>query len=146
MLTDRRAYARQDVHRAGRIIFFDEPCYIECTVRNISHDGAQVVMQMALALPYHVVLWEERTGLIYECDVRWRKDCTVGLQFIGLCSRSERLALLERGYLPLSRESPPDGPPRHDPIAPLSASRHSGRALRDRRGRRSASDKGLRLA
>ncbi len=104
MQADNRAVARHQVRKAGRIIFFDEPCFIECVIRNISEDGALVSMPLSLSLPDHVVLWEERTGLIYECDVRWRKNHMVGLQFTDICNRQERRALLEKGFLPLAGE------------------------------------------
>src|SRR5262245_30939733 len=60
MPTEKRACARHQVRKAARIIFFDEPCFIDCTIRNISEDGALVSMPLSVGLPNHVLLWEER--------------------------------------------------------------------------------------
>jgi PilZ domain len=104
MPADSRACARHQTRKAGRIIFFDAPCFIECLIRNISEDGALVSMPLSVSLPDRVVLWEERTGVIYQCDVRWKREHMVGLQFTDICGRRERRALLEQGFLPLTGE------------------------------------------
>lgn len=104
---EKRAFARYQVCNAGRIIFFDAPCFVQCVIRNISADGALVCMQVSVALPREVVLWEEATGRCYECSVRWRNDRMVGLHFTDVCGRAERGSLLERGFLPWAQEKAP---------------------------------------
>lgn len=106
-IQEKRAFARHQVRNAGRIIFFDAPCFVQCVIRNISADGALVCMQLSIALPREVVLWEESTGRCYECRVKWRNDRMVGLHFTDVCGREERSTLLEKGFLPLAPENAP---------------------------------------
>jgi hypothetical protein len=104
-MIERRGFLRHQLHRNGKIILADEPCYIDCAIRNISDDGALVTMQISLPLPTSVFLWDAETGMIYNCDVQWRKQNMVGLRFTDLCGRAMRRILLEKCALPQS-----DGP------------------------------------
>jgi hypothetical protein len=99
---DRRAFPRHEVRRDGRILFPDQPYFIECAIRNMSEDGALLSMLVCFPLPREILLWEEKTGTIYECDVRWRREHMVGVHFSDVCGRMLRRALLERCFAPLS--------------------------------------------
>ena len=98
MHSDRRAFSRTQIRKNGKILFMDQPCFVECIIRNISEDGALLSMLVSVPLPQAILLWEQRTGALYECDVRWRKDHMVGVHFIDVCGRATRRALLEKGF------------------------------------------------
>lgn len=98
---DRRTAARHDVRSDGRLLFVDQPCFVECTIRNISEDGALLSLRVPVPLPPLVLLWEQRTGAIHECEVRWRKGYTIGVQFTDACGRTTRRAVLEEGFAQL---------------------------------------------
>jgi hypothetical protein len=102
MTDDRRAFARHHVRRNGKIIFMDHPFFVECTIRNISQDGALLSMLVSVPLPPDVLLWEEKTGRLFECAIRWRRDHMVGVHFTDVCDRATRHAMLERCYAPLT--------------------------------------------
>ncbi len=104
MDNDRRAFTRLQTRKNGKILFMDQPCFVECVIRNISEDGALLSMLVSVPLPQEVLLWEARTGALYECGVRWRKDHMVGVHFVDMCSRATRRAMLERGFALLARE------------------------------------------
>jgi hypothetical protein len=101
MTDDRRASARHPVRRNGKIIFMDHPFFVECTIQNISQDGALLSMLVSVPLPQDILLWEERTGRLFECAIKWRRDHMVGVQFTDLCDRATRHAMLERCFAPL---------------------------------------------
>jgi len=95
---DRRAFSRHEVRKDGRLLFVDQPCFVECTIRDISEDGALLGMLVSVSLPTLVLLWEQRTGAIRECEVRWRKGRMVGVRFTDVYGRSTRRAALEKGF------------------------------------------------
>jgi PilZ domain len=102
MTDDRRAFARHHVHKNGKIIFMDQPFFVECTIRNISEDGALLSMLVSVPLPQDILLWEEKTGRLFECSIRWRRDHMVGVHFTDVCGRATRHAMLERCFAPLT--------------------------------------------
>jgi hypothetical protein len=98
---DRRACSRYEVRKAGRLLFVDQPCFVECTIRDISEDGALLGMRVSVSLPALVLLWDQRTAAIHECEVRWRKGRMVGVRFTDVCGRGTRRALLKKGFAQL---------------------------------------------
>jgi hypothetical protein len=98
---DRRAVLRYQVRKGGRLLFVDQPCFVECTIRDISEDGALLRMPASVTVPQRVLLWVERTNAIHDCEVRWRKGRMVGVQFTDVCGRAARREELERGFAPL---------------------------------------------
>jgi hypothetical protein len=103
---DQRAVLRHGVRKEGRLLFVDQPCFVECTIRNISEDGALLCMLVSVCLPPVVLLWEQQTGTINECEVRWRKGCTVGVHFTNVLGRASRREMLERAFSPLGKTRP----------------------------------------
>lgn len=108
MHDDKRAFARHQVRKSGKVLFEGGNYFIECIIRNISEDGALVSLRVSLPLPPKVLLWEERAQTVYECAVRWRKEHMVGLQFTDVRSRRKRRAALDKSFVPLvcPREQP----------------------------------------
>jgi hypothetical protein len=92
------------VRKNGKIVFVDQPFFVECIIRNISQDGALLSLLIPVALPQDVLLWEEKTGRLYECSIRWRRDHMVGVHFTNLNGRAERRALPQRCFAPISRK------------------------------------------
>ena len=93
--SDRRAVPRYDVRKDGRLLFIDQPCCVECTIKNISEDGALLGLVVSVTLPRVVLLWERRIGAIHECEVKWRDGDTIGVHFTDIEGRRERRAVLE---------------------------------------------------
>jgi PilZ domain len=100
--SDQRAFLRHQVRKNGKVLFMDQPFFVECIIRNISEDGALLSMLVSVAMPPEILLWEEKTQRLYECTIRWRKDHMVGVQFSDICGREMRHAMLERCFAPLS--------------------------------------------
>jgi hypothetical protein len=109
MTNERREFSRHQVRKNGKIVFVDQPFFVECIIRNISQDGALLSLLIPVVLPQEVLLWEEKTGRSYECLIRWRRDHMVGVHFIDVRGRAERRALFDRRFAPFSpaHEPPP---------------------------------------
>jgi hypothetical protein len=102
MSGDKRAFTRHQVQWNGRIIFLAEPCFVDCDIHNISDAGACVRMQISIALPRVVLLWEQRMGMLLKCNIIWRKEHMIGLQFTDVRCRAEKRAMLGRCLATLS--------------------------------------------
>ena len=89
MDNDRRTFPRLQVQKNGKILFLDQPCFVECIIRNISEDGALLSLIVSVPLPREILLWEQRTGKLYACEVKWRKDHVVGVHFVDVGARSK---------------------------------------------------------
>ncbi len=89
MDNDRRTYPRLQVQEKGKILFIDQPCFVECIIRNISEEGALLSLIVSVPLPRVVLLWEQQTGKLYKCGVKWRKDRMVGVHFVDVRQRSK---------------------------------------------------------
>jgi hypothetical protein len=109
MTGDRREFPRHQVRKNGKIVFMDQPFFVECVIRNISQDGALLSMLVPVALPQDVLLWEQNTNRLYECVIRWRRDHMVGVQFIHARDGVKRQTLLKRCFVPIDsgQEQPP---------------------------------------
>ena len=104
MQENRRALARRQIRKDGKILFEDQPFFIECAIRNISDDGALLTMLVNYPLPRRILLWQDHVGVMYKCDVRWKRDLIVGVRFFDICGRAIRRALLEKCFAPLMCE------------------------------------------
>ena len=78
-----RAFVRQQVHIDAKIAAPDMSSCVDCVVVDISENGALVsASRNAAAIPDRVYLWQSKTGIVFECEVRWRKLNLVGLRFV----------------------------------------------------------------
>ncbi len=103
---DRRAFSRHGVQKDARLLFVDQPCSVECTIREISAGGARLSMLVSVSLPTLFLMWEQRAGAIRECEVRWRQGRTVGVHFTDVYGRSPRRAFVEDGFAQPRRPGP----------------------------------------
>ena len=94
-MQDRRALARQEVDFNGKLIFVDAARIVDCSVMDMTEDGARVELFSALEIPDRVYLWERQTNTVFECAVRWRKPGAIGVSFQSSCGRVMRQAIVE---------------------------------------------------
>jgi hypothetical protein len=86
---DRRTFPRVQIQRNGTVLFIDQPCFVECIIRNIAEDGALLSLIVSVPLPREILLWEQRTDKLYACQVKWRKDDMVGVHFVDVRHRAK---------------------------------------------------------
>lgn len=81
---DQRAYPRRSVMRRAAIIL-SPTLEVECTIRNLSRNGAMIALDEPLELPKRFVL--DLSGNIVVrrlCDVVWQDGLMVGVHFAVL--------------------------------------------------------------
>ena len=95
MVNDNRAHPRFAARLKGRLLSLDGRCNYNCVVIDVSEGGARVSTAEFGLVPTRVFLFLAKSGDIFECDVRWRREGEVGLRFIidGV-PRSMRKALI----------------------------------------------------
>ena len=94
MVYDNRAHPRVEARLKGRLLSLDGHCNYNCLVADVSEGGARVRTADTYTIPARVFLFLAKSGDIFECDVKWRRDGEVGLAFIDGVPRSMRKALL----------------------------------------------------
>lgn len=75
-----RKAARQRVLKAGSIAF-NRAGGIDCTIRNISLEGACLEVESPLGIPDDFTLTIDRDGVARPCHVVWRKAKRIGVTF-----------------------------------------------------------------
>src|SRR5262245_50290583 len=86
-----RAHPRLKADLKARLLSLDGRCNYNCMVVDVSEGGARVASAHVALIPSRVFL--AVADDILECDVRWRRDGQLGLQFIDDVSRLKRAAL-----------------------------------------------------
>jgi hypothetical protein len=94
-MIDRRSLPRYAVQIEGKLISPDLLCCTDVVVHDLSEDGALVRASTPVAFPERGYLWQARTGTLFECQIRWRKnDRLFGLRFTDPAGRARRRALI----------------------------------------------------
>jgi hypothetical protein len=102
---DSRAFPRFEVRIPGKLLWASGTCTSACRITDLSESGARVDTAVFTSVPERIDLFEAKTGNIFECVVRWQCGTQIGLQFVDLCSRSKRRALIEQHGLHVMPES-----------------------------------------
>ena len=81
MNTERRRNSRLRTLLGGRVCFNRRQSTLDCLVRNMSDDGALLVLSDAVALPAAFELEIQQRQRSYNARVRWRHGEHVGIAF-----------------------------------------------------------------
>jgi hypothetical protein len=76
-----RTFSRYEVAIQGKIMSPDLADCLGCVIKDVSDGGALVAIDNGAEVPDRIYLWQEQTGTIIECQVRWRKPRLAGLKF-----------------------------------------------------------------
>jgi hypothetical protein len=79
-MSENRKSQRQRILKAG-MIAFDRAAGIDCTVRNISDDGACLKVASPVGIPNDFILVVSKDKLKRECHVAWRSARRIGVRF-----------------------------------------------------------------
>jgi hypothetical protein len=110
---ERRNSERKRTLLQGRVVFNNRFSTIECTVKDLSGTGAQIVFEHPTEIPRQVELEVPSRGLAVRCEVRWSRDKRHGLMFMP----------------PQSAASPPRPQAAPEPPAPERPGQESPAAL-----------------
>ena len=98
-MLNRRADPRFEVRIPGKLMWSNGAYSRDCTIKDLSEGGARIDTIVFADVPKTVDLFEGKSGNIFECMVRWQQGPMMGLQFLDVCSRSKRRALIEQHAL-----------------------------------------------
>ena len=91
---DARRSKRIRTLKSGCVYFNDRRAAIDCTIRDITNDGAHLVFEYLFSGPDHIELQIGRGDLIKArigCRVRWRRGNQIGIYFDEIQSVRPRL-------------------------------------------------------
>jgi len=78
---ENRSEFRRRTLKSGKIIFNDQKSVLDCTIRNLSETGCQIMVSTHKDLPYAFDLNLTSSGEKYQCEVIWRKGNEAGVKF-----------------------------------------------------------------
>jgi hypothetical protein len=79
-MVEKRATPRQRVLKSGTIRFGGGA--IDCTVRNLSTNGAALDVATPVGIPATFTLAIPSDGFHFACQVLWRKERRIGVKFV----------------------------------------------------------------
>jgi hypothetical protein len=94
-MLERRALQRHEVRFDSKLIFVDASRVVDCTLSNMTEDGARIRTADEVAVPSRFYVWERQTNSVFECELRWRKRRVLGVRFLDTCGRLMRQAIVE---------------------------------------------------
>jgi hypothetical protein len=101
-MDERRLGIRRSTALVGRIMADKRRTSIDCTVRDLSDDGARIEVREEVLLPYEFELEVPDMNLTVRTRVAWANGKGYGLMFIG-----EPRMIQDRGSADELSESPP---------------------------------------
>jgi PilZ domain len=81
--TEHRKAQRRPTLKGGRIVFNSDRSTFDCTVRNLSRQGAKLQVGSSIGIPDSFDLMLPNTER-QACKVVWRKQREVGVEFINI--------------------------------------------------------------
>lgn len=85
-MDDKRKFPRRRVLKEGKIVFADGLRVIDCTIRDMSEEGARLLIANTVGLPDTFQLYEKSSGLLYPASIAWRQSNAIGVHFDGPAS------------------------------------------------------------
>jgi hypothetical protein len=85
-MDEKRKTARRRVLKVGKIIFADGMRVLDCTIRDMSDQGARLLIANTVGIPDTFHLFEKSSAMIYPSTVVWRQPSAIGVKFDGAAS------------------------------------------------------------
>lgn len=80
-MEERRRSPRRRVLKTAKIVFNHDRSVVDCTVRNLSPEGALLTLPSTLGIPAHFDLVLEGEPRPLACDVVWRHEQRLGVRY-----------------------------------------------------------------
>jgi len=81
-MEERRKKHRARTFKVGKIIFNRKLSVIDCTVRNLTEEGANLILPNTASLPETFELHIPIDALKRNCRVIWRLPDRIGVEFV----------------------------------------------------------------
>lgn len=82
-MDEKRKVPRRRVLKEGKIVFADGLRVLDCTIRDMSANGARLLIASTVGLPDSFHLYEKSSGLLYPARIAWRQANALGVEFQG---------------------------------------------------------------
>ena len=80
---EQRVSKRQRVLKKGLIVLANNSSTVDCTIRNMSDEGAQILCGDQFAVPNEFRFVTLSDNLVREAKVIWRRGDQIGISFSG---------------------------------------------------------------
>jgi len=78
---ENRTEFRRRTLKSGKIVFNDNKSVLDCTIRNLSETGCQIIVTNNIDIPAAFELHLLSSGEKYQCEIIWRKASEAGVKF-----------------------------------------------------------------
>jgi len=78
---DRRRTPRQRTLKGGRIVHNDGFSTFDCTVRNLTPEGAKLIVSSIMGIPQRFSL-AMQDGRNFSCETIWHTETEIGVKFL----------------------------------------------------------------
>jgi PilZ domain-containing protein len=78
---ENRSEFRRRTLKGGKIVFNDQKSVLDCTIRNLSETGCQIIVTNNIDIPKAFELHLASSGEKYQCEIIWRKANEAGVKF-----------------------------------------------------------------
>lgn len=82
--SERRASPRQRRLNGAKIVFNNNSSVIDCIVRDLSSQGARLIVASPVGIPDRFDLRIDRNGACYPSKIAWRTNDQIGCQFLDV--------------------------------------------------------------
>jgi hypothetical protein len=82
-MDDKRKTPRRRVLKEGKIVYADAMRVIDCTIRDMSEEGARLLIANTLGVPDTFLLYEKSAEALHPATVVWRQNNALGIKFDG---------------------------------------------------------------
>jgi hypothetical protein len=80
-MEERRRVPRHRTLKSGKIVVRSGRSVVDCTVRNLSTQGALLLVRSLAGIPEKFDLVLETTGEHHPCRIAWRGEDRIGVEF-----------------------------------------------------------------
>ena len=102
---ERRADPRYACDYPANVISPDRRIFLTGRITNISASGAKVAAAFPKNGPSTIFLVDLAHGDVYECDVRWRSEGSIGVRFVDMLGGAKKRKLFAGERLGISGET-----------------------------------------
>ncbi|MDD7908929.1 PilZ domain-containing protein [Pseudovibrio exalbescens] len=80
---ERRRSRRRRTLKEGRVVFNDHSVVIDCTIRDLSDEGARLLLETTQDIPDEFFLYIVQHRQRAKVEVRWRTGDAMGVEFVS---------------------------------------------------------------
>ncbi len=97
--SDRRGEERKSVTITAAVLSHRRKEFTTATIVDRSETGAKIKIDRNVSLPKMNLLVDFKNGPVFECEVRWRRDCYLGVRIIDVYGPVHRRRFFETNQL-----------------------------------------------